>query len=425
VNFLPRQLELSGVAAYLREHLPAGATCWLVGGALRDDQLGSESRDFDFALDVDPTSLARGLTTKLGGTFVALDPGRCQSRVVLGKGEGTGRIVLDFAPLRAGTLDEDLALRDFTCNALACNLNAPDRLIDPLMGARDILRSTLRPCATGVLADDPLRILKGIRHTVELGLVPSDDFYEEARRSLAGLADIASERIKLELGRIFVHPHVRRSAPLFERTGVMSALCGPEEGEVAGDVTALDHALHAELDFPHGGESSPFARTADVPWTLAALVRFHRYLSGARASSRKAVFGRLKFSRMATSLMRLFEAFVSEPCSPPGSKTTRRGRGVWLDRFQPSPPAAALYLASLSQAARWDIPAIFADWSDSQSAGRVPDLVPAQELMSTWGVAPGPALGRVLADVRDAEVSGRISSTFDIDSVVRESMKKD
>jgi tRNA nucleotidyltransferase/poly(A) polymerase len=73
----------------------------------------------------------------------------------------------------SGTLEEDLARRDFTINAVAAALNGPERttIIDPYGGQADlvagILRTPLDPAAT--FDDDPLRILRAMRFAAQLG----------------------------------------------------------------------------------------------------------------------------------------------------------------------------------------------------------------------------------------------------------------
>jgi poly(A) polymerase len=149
--------------------LPPDVECFLVGGALRDWQLGRPVADLDFAVSCDPTELARAFAAAVGGHWFLLDAERRQSRVVAGRRD----VTYDFAPYRADDLAGDLRLRDFTINALALPVvagNALPPLIDPLGGVSHLQTGLLRGCSSGVFQDDPLRILKGIRHCAALGL---------------------------------------------------------------------------------------------------------------------------------------------------------------------------------------------------------------------------------------------------------------
>ena len=88
---------------------------WTVGGALRDELLGREVTDIDIAVEGDPEAAARELAREVRGPVFRLSEAFGAWRVVDRRG---GR-VYDFAPLQGETIEEDLARRDFTINAMA------------------------------------------------------------------------------------------------------------------------------------------------------------------------------------------------------------------------------------------------------------------------------------------------------------------
>ena len=112
---------------------------WLVGGALRDHFLQIVQPDLDFAVNSDAISLARGLADAMDVPCYVLDEQRDTARVMLPE-----QATLDFARLRAPTLEADLRLRDFSINSMAVDLNQPDRLIDPLGGLQDLKDKVLK-----------------------------------------------------------------------------------------------------------------------------------------------------------------------------------------------------------------------------------------------------------------------------------------
>jgi poly(A) polymerase len=115
----------------------------------------------------------------------------------------------DFAPYRAPTLASDLAARDFTINAMALDLEGPlarSALFDPLDGRADLDARILRCAGPGVLLDDPLRILKGIRHAVELDLSIEPETLCAMQADVVRLPVMAPERLRLELWRIIASP---------------------------------------------------------------------------------------------------------------------------------------------------------------------------------------------------------------------------
>jgi len=190
--------------------------CFLVGGALRDWQLGRPVADLDFAVSCDPTELARNFAAAVGGHWFMLDAGRRQSRVVSRK-QAAPPFTYDFAPYRADDLAGDLRLRDFTINALAlpivaCNGLPP--LIDPLGGLSHLQCGLLRACSSGVFQDDPLRILKGVRHCTALGLAVEPRTLNWMRVATGLLPKVAAERVRTELtgiGQLSAGPRSTRS----------------------------------------------------------------------------------------------------------------------------------------------------------------------------------------------------------------------
>src|SRR5882672_3146906 len=164
-----------GAAALLRAVGGAPGAA-LVGGAIRDvmlhrapaDPSRDPGRDVDVAVPSGALDLARHCAERLHGTCVVLDAERGAARVV------AGRLTLDLTDFRAPTLEADLAARDFTVDALAVPL-APlvargrAAIVDPTGGLADLKARRLRPAGAGVLADDPLRALRGVRLEATLG----------------------------------------------------------------------------------------------------------------------------------------------------------------------------------------------------------------------------------------------------------------
>jgi hypothetical protein len=177
----------------VREVLADGES-YLVGGAVRDELLGRELIDLDIVC-ADPKKAARAFGAKSGGAPFPLSERHGAWRVTFPGGE-----CVDFTPLR-GTLAEDLALRDFTVNAIAEPL-AGGESVDPYGGRRDLDEGRLRVVSERVFDDDPLRLLRAVRFEQELGL-RLDPESEELVRSHAELVSApAGERILAELEKL-------------------------------------------------------------------------------------------------------------------------------------------------------------------------------------------------------------------------------
>src|SRR3954468_1256363 len=139
----------------------AGQDAWVVGGAVRDELLGRALVDLDIAVR-EPKRAARSYAKTAGGAPFPLSERHGAWRVAL---EG-GRTV-DFTPL-PGAIEEDLATRDFTINAIAEPL-AGGALLDPFDGRADLDAKLIRAVAPSVFTDDPLRLMRAVRLEDELG----------------------------------------------------------------------------------------------------------------------------------------------------------------------------------------------------------------------------------------------------------------
>jgi poly(A) polymerase len=188
----------------------AGRRAWLVGGAIRDRALGRATTDLDVVVDGDPAEAARAIARAAGRAAC----------FALSEQFGAWRVCardsswqVDVEPLRDGSLEADLALRDFTVNAIAEPI-AGGVPIDPLGGLEDLSAGRLRMAAPGAFADDPLRVLRLARIAVELDLRPEPETMRQARQHSGQLARCSPERVFAELRRIVAAPDAIRGLEL-------------------------------------------------------------------------------------------------------------------------------------------------------------------------------------------------------------------
>lgn len=171
-----------------------GEEAWVVGGAVRDELLGRELVDLDIACR-EPERAARAYAKPSGGAPFPLSERHGAWRVALPNGR-----TLDFTPL-PGSIEDDLATRDFTINAIARPLAGGDP-VDPFEGRRDLEERRLRAVGESVFSDDPLRLLRAVRLEDELDL-RLDEKTERLVREHASLVGApAGERILAELRRL-------------------------------------------------------------------------------------------------------------------------------------------------------------------------------------------------------------------------------
>ncbi len=207
----------------------AGAEAWLVGGAPRDRLLGRPTSDLDVVVEGSTAAAARAIARAAGGAACfELSAEFSGWRVVAHDHSWQ----VDLQPLRGGSLAADLALRDFTVNAIAEPL-AGGAPVDPLGGIADLAAGRLRMAGPRAFADDPLRTLRLVRIALELGLEPDAATAAAASRSAGELVGVAAERIFVELRRIVASPRVLAGLEMMRSLGPMAAVL-PELEQLEG-----------------------------------------------------------------------------------------------------------------------------------------------------------------------------------------------
>ena len=229
------------IAEALREH-----RAWLVGGAVRDAILGRATADLDVVVEGDAGAAARAVARAARGPRFELSDEFGSWRVIAP--DRTWQV--DLSPLRGGSLEADLALRDFTVNAIAEPLSGGER-VDPLGGADDLAARRLRAVGPRAFADDPLRVVRLVRLAAELGLRADPPTAALARTSAPGAAAVAQERVWAELKRIITGDGVIASLALMDDIGLTAAIL-PEL-----------HALHG-VDQNRYHHADVYAHTIEV-----------------------------------------------------------------------------------------------------------------------------------------------------------------
>jgi len=182
-----------------------GRELFLVGGTVRDWLLRRLPNDLDFTIDCDAVRCCRTLIHALnGGTFVPLGTAEEDAGRVVWKG-----LTIDFSSFRdgAGTIAEDLSLRDYTLNAIGLSYSEFRRqsggfsLIDPLHGALDLENGILRACPRAFVSD-PLRMIRGYRLWARFGFSFDAKTLASLCEHSALLSEVSVERISYEMDLI-------------------------------------------------------------------------------------------------------------------------------------------------------------------------------------------------------------------------------
>lgn len=194
-----------------RRALERGERAYLVGGTVRDLLLGLGAGDLDLTLVGTALELAAELVDEHGGRLVT-HPRFLTATWYTAQGRR-----IDLAAARreryprpgalpvveSGDLEDDLARRDFTINAMALSL-APrrfGRLHDPHGGRADLQAGRVRPLHGGSFLDDPTRMFRAVRFAARLGFTIPGDVGRRIRaaRSTAALATLSATRLRREV----------------------------------------------------------------------------------------------------------------------------------------------------------------------------------------------------------------------------------
>lgn len=199
-------------------------TC-IVGGFIRDVWLGRDVADIDIAISRDASAIAPGLATELEGKSVLLDQANKIVRIVL-----SGRYPdIDISSF-SDTIENDLARRDFSIDAMAVDLaevtaNRPQiHVIDPFGGQDDLDRGVVRTVSETSLSADPVRLLRALRLATELGFHIEHKTEMLIRQFTDLLKAVPGERVRDELMRLLDVSRGGNVLNYLDKLGVLTAV---------------------------------------------------------------------------------------------------------------------------------------------------------------------------------------------------------
>ena len=470
--------RLSSAGEVLLRAVAAAAArreAWLVGGAVRDALLRRvPGADVDVVLPSGALAVGRRVAERTGGAFVLLDAERGAARVVAGDAH------LDLADFRAPTLAGDLAARDFTVNALAVPIRdllerGSATVIDPTGGLADLRARRLRVPGPRVLGEDPLRALRGVRLEAALGLRLTAGTCSAIRAAAPGLGAVAGERVRDEVLAVLGLPRAARALRRMDALGLLAVIL-PEADAMRRCAqpaphrfNVLEHSLRAveaadrllpclpalvplgeELAAHMAGQlGGGLARSVvlklgallhDVskPETrrlIGGRIRFFEHdLVGARRARQIAARLRLPV-RAAATLERLVRHHLRPMHLEAAGEVTRRARYRFYRDL--AEDARDLLLLALVDAAAltgasplavWRRARLIRDllggWQEQHVAAAAAPLVRGEDVMARLNLPPGPSVGRLLAQVREAQDLGRVATREQalayLDSLARE-----
>ncbi len=219
-----------------------------VGGSVRDELLGRPDADRDFVVvGGTPELMIASGYRPVGRDFPVFLHPETNEEYALARTErkhGRGYRGFEFFASPDVTLDEDLARRDLTINAMARGDDGV--LVDPFGGAGDLNAGVLRH-VSGAFAEDPLRVLRVARFAARFNfsIAPETEALMRVIVATGELATLSSERVWQELAKGLAESHPSRLLAALRSCGALAELL-PEVDALYGVPQPPRH--HAEVD---------------------------------------------------------------------------------------------------------------------------------------------------------------------------------
>ncbi|MER6405847.1 CCA tRNA nucleotidyltransferase [Streptomyces viridosporus] len=220
-----------------RRFQEAGFSLALVGGSVRDALLGRLGNDLDFTTDARPQDVLKivrpwaDAVWEVGiafGTVGAQKEARVgdadrsfQIEVTTYRSEAYDRTSRKPEVSYGDSIEEDLARRDFTVNAMAVAL-PEKRFVDPYGGLDDLATRVLRTPGTPEesFSDDPLRMLRAARFAAQLDFEVAPEVVAAMKEMAGRLEIVSAERVRDELNKLILSSHPRKGLTLLTETGL-------------------------------------------------------------------------------------------------------------------------------------------------------------------------------------------------------------
>ncbi|MBT5774324.1 MAG: CCA tRNA nucleotidyltransferase [Dehalococcoidia bacterium] len=372
-----RRLLDSAVDAATEAHL----ALWAVGGPIRDTALARRLEDIDLAVDGEAASIATVIATRLEATL-ALEPRFGTASVTL---DGDR---LDLASLRGeryptpgalpivtlgATIEDDLARRDFSVNAIAIALTGPraGELLDPYSGLHDLASARFAVLHDRSFEDDATRLWRAARLVAQRNLRPHPHTRALIEHGARWLAPVSGHRLWTELTLIAQRGRAARTFALLDQWGV---LAGTHPAFALTEVSrrALRHRWR-----PLSPETLAATLLAPLPPAEATAILDRLDAPG---SARQAVQG-------AHALLAVSPTAGPDTLEPLASTTTHAR-------------TAARWLGGTPQI---ELQRSLRRWEQTRPHLNANDLL-------RLGIPPGPSLGESLRTLRRARYLGTLRS---------------
>jgi len=358
----------------------------------------------------------------------------------------------------------DLRLRDFTINAIALRLDTLDPyLLDPLDGQADLRRGVIRVASEAAIHADPLRAIRAVRLAAKLGFTIEAGTRRRIMEAAAGLTGVSGERLRDEIIKLLATPKLSASFETLRLLGVLPHFLPeamamvdmpqspPHRHAVFAHTLAVMDAWQAlsSLDDPRLAPLEPvrpalqtyfqtelagiLPRASLMP--LAALLHdigkpetFRRGDDGrirffghpqVGADIARQVMRRWRFSREATAFVVAIVRHHMRPLLLAHQKTvSKRAIHRFVVATGDAAPAVAFFslldhlgiYGSEGGQSEWErLLSVVLRVCQTYFAPPLPTLLTGGDLLRHFHLSPGPHIGQLLRQLREAQVMGEVT----------------
>ncbi|MBI2020365.1 CCA tRNA nucleotidyltransferase [Candidatus Daviesbacteria bacterium] len=245
---------------------------YIVGGAVRDLLMGKEVKDWDFTTDAKPEEILKIIPegfydNKFGTVGLAVGDGIFEITTMRKEG-----VYKDFRhPTKVSwtnQIEDDLARRDFTINALA--LSEDGQIVDPFQGQDDLDHKLIKAVGdpTKRFQEDALRLIRAIRFATELEFKTDAVTFQAIKKNASLIKKIANERIRDELFKILESMNPYMGIIKLRESGILQIIlpqlerCFGLQQEGPKHDRIYDIGEHSLLTLKHTPSEDPLVRFA-------------------------------------------------------------------------------------------------------------------------------------------------------------------
>ena len=348
---------------------------------------------------------------------------------------GPGRHDFEIVVDPSAPVEEDLRRRDFTINSMARRL-ADGARVDPYGGESDLLARRLQTVSPASFAEDPLRLVRGLRFISQFDLDPTEETLAQMREEAKGVALVSGERIgggiradgMGELSKLLLGKHPAKALRIARDTGVLVEVL-PEFERAIGfqqesryhDLTVDEHTFAVVQAAADAGTSLAVRLAAlfhdlgkpHVAWR-GTDNRLHYYAKpGYSARSHEQVsaelaaqaLARLRYpNELRSRVLRIVRAHMFDPARSDPVRArrmlSRYGRRLTFDLLDHKEAdlrgkGEAPRTSDLERLARFRVVVE----GQLTSPHRLRDLVVGGDDLIALGYPPGPPIGRALQEL--------------------------